>query len=214
MNRTLVVTGKWLSGGSAVHQESFKPLTKVHVYIFHNSAYTLKLSTSTNVSRTYVFFWQNQSVLYSWAEDKANLKEVYKLSAWLEKFGRRHFEIFVLVFPEKKPGYRGLICGFLCLRFYLFRVIFQCWDTENMFVIVALSELNPPYSSKIDIFIQESFNKLIYGIHNTKTCLFKYIENFTSKNWNFSDKIFRYFSYFCSKHRLWVLVRTASARRF
>ena len=31
-------------------------------------------------------------------------------------------------------------------------------------------------------------------------------------------KIFRekfwYFSYFCSKHRLWVLVRTASARRF
>ena len=128
----------------------------------------------------------------------------------MEKFGRRHFEIFVLVFPEKKPGYRGLICGFLCLRFYLFRVIFQCWDTENMFVIVALSEWNPPYSSKIDIFIQESFNKLIYGIHNTKTCLFKYIENFTSKNWNFSDKIFRYFSYFCSKHRLWLLVRTAS----
>ena len=30
----------------------------------------------------------------------------------------------------------------------------------------------------------------------------------------FSDKKFWYFSYFCSKHRLWVLVRTASARRF
>ena len=29
----------------------------------------------------------------------------------------------------------------------------------------------------------------------------------------FRKKI-RYFSYFCSKHRLWVLVRTASARRF
>ena len=34
------------------------------------------------------------------------------------------------------------------------------------------------------------------------------------KNWKFSDKNLRYFSYFCSKHRLWVLVRTASARRF
>ena len=31
---------------------------------------------------------------------------------------------------------------------------------------------------------------------------------------NFQIKKFRYFSYFCSKHRLWVLVRTASPRRF
>ena len=37
---------------------------------------------------------------------------------------------------------------------------------------------------------------------------------FTSKNWKISDKILWYFSYFWSKHRLWVLVRTASARRF
>ena len=48
----------------------------------------------------------------------------------------------------------------------------------------------------------------------TKTRLFKYIENFTSKNRKFSDKKLWYFSYFCSKHRLWVLVRTALARRF
>ena len=48
----------------------------------------------------------------------------------------------------------------------------------------------------------------------TKTRLFKYIENFTSKNWKYSDKKLWYFSYFYSKHRLWVLVRTASARRF
>ena len=48
----------------------------------------------------------------------------------------------------------------------------------------------------------------------TKTCLFKYIGNFTYKNWKFSDKKLWYFSYFFSKHRLWVLVRTASARRF
>ena len=48
----------------------------------------------------------------------------------------------------------------------------------------------------------------------TKTCLFKYTENFPTKNWKFSDKKYWYFSYFCSKHRLWVLVRTASPRRF
>ena len=34
------------------------------------------------------------------------------------------------------------------------------------------------------------------------------------KKWKFSDKKLWYFSYFCSKHRLWVLVRTASPRRF
>ena len=48
----------------------------------------------------------------------------------------------------------------------------------------------------------------------TKTCLFKYTENFSTQKWKFSDKKFWYFSYFCSKHRLWVLVRTASTMRF
>ena len=33
----------------------------------------------------------------------------------------------------------------------------------------------------------------------TKTRLFKYIENFISKNWKFSDEKLIYFSYFCSK---------------
>ena len=48
----------------------------------------------------------------------------------------------------------------------------------------------------------------------TKTRLFKYTEHLTTKKWKFSDKNFWYFSYSCSKHRLWVLVRTASPRRF
>ena len=48
----------------------------------------------------------------------------------------------------------------------------------------------------------------------TKTYLFKYIENFTPKNLKFSGKKLWYFSYICLKHRLWVLVRTASTRRF
>ena len=48
----------------------------------------------------------------------------------------------------------------------------------------------------------------------TITCLFKYIENFTTKKGKISDKKFWYFSYSCSKHRLWVPVRTTSLRQF
>ena len=36
-------------------------------------------------------------------------------------------------------------------------------------------------------------------LHITKTRLFKYIENFTSKNWKFQKKK-QTFSYLCSKH--------------
>ena len=54
----------------------------------------------------------------------------------------------------------------------------------------------------------------IQNVIITKTCLSKYTENLTTKKGKFSDEKYWYFSYFCSKHRLWVLVRTASARRF
>ena len=49
---------------------------------------------------------------------------------------------------------------------------------------------------------------------STKTCLYKYTVNFTPQNWKFSDKKFWYFLSLCSKHRLWVLVRTALTSRF
>ena len=49
----------------------------------------------------------------------------------------------------------------------------------------------------------------------TKTRLFKYTENFTTKkNENFQIKKLWYVSYFCSKYRLWVLVRIASSSLF
>ena len=44
----------------------------------------------------------------------------------------------------------------------------------------------------------------------TKTRLFKYTENFTNKNWKFSDKKSDIFLISALKHRLWVLDRTAS----
>ena len=64
-------------------------------------------------------------------------------------------------------------------------------------------------------FFHGLLNIIRIKFYITKTCLFKYTENFTTKNkWKFSDKKFWYFSHFCSKHRLGVLFRTASARRF
>ena len=47
----------------------------------------------------------------------------------------------------------------------------------------------------------------------TKTHIFKYIENFTTKNLKFSDKNYDIFP-ISAQNRLWVLVRTASPRRF
>ena len=52
----------------------------------------------------------------------------------------------------------------------------------------------------------------VYSIHSLRKHAYSNI--LTTKNWKFLDKKFWYFSYFCSKHRLWVLVRTASARQF
>ena len=62
-----------------------------------------------------------------------------------------------------------------------------------------------------------TYKILTFGRHFiliTKTYLSKYTENFTINKWKFSDKKFWYFPYFCSKHRLWVLVRTALPRHF
>ena len=57
--------------------------------------------------------------------------------------------------------------------------------------------------------LQKSINK--QGIKAiTKTRLFKYIENFTTKHWKFSDKNSDIFLISAQKHRLWVLVRTGS----
>ena len=40
------------------------------------------------------------------------------------------------------------------------------------------------------------------SISITKTCLFKYTENFTTKKWNFSDKKFRYLFLFLLKAKI------------
>ena len=75
----------------------------------------------------------------------------------------------------------------------------------NLAVLCLVFELK----KKLEALVYPKMNSYI-----TKTRLFKYTENFTAKKRKFSDKKIWFFSYFCSKHRLWVLVRTASMRRF
>ena len=87
-----------------------------------------------------------------------------------------------------------------------FTEMFLRWPSTKIMKMVLLHWTKWPPKLKLKEKKKKTFI--------TKTCLFKYIENFTTKKWKFSDKNFWYFWYFCSKHRFWVLVRTASARQF
>ena len=64
--------------------------------------------------------------------------------------------------------------------------------------------LFPWFSFRVDPFSEGDLSEVKSYI--TKTRLFKYIENFTTKNWKCSDKNSEIFLCFCSKHRLRVLI--------
>ena len=63
---------------------------------------------------------------------------------------------------------------------------------------------------------QYQFNKNILSVIFTlrKQVYLNILKILPPKKWKCSDKNSDIFSIFCSKHKLWVLVRTASARRF
>ena len=108
-----------------------------------------------------------------------------------------------------------LVTSHICCNFHNFPFVWI--RVPNM---LKQSKHNFAFSSDVIILSHLTYRSVPTNKHMTdpfsitKTRLFKCIENFTSKNWKFSDKKLWYFSYFCSKHTLWVLVRTASARRF
>ena len=98
----------------------------------------------------------------------------------------------------------------LVVQRQIFRPITETksWSWELMLLIKILNKYL--WSSESMNWIHQTVKKKWAPI--TKTSLFKYIEKFTIKKGKFSDKKIWYFSYFCSKHRLWVLVRTASPK--
>ena len=104
-----------------------------------------------------------------------------------------------------------LFCFCFCFLFFFFVCFLFCFfllTVPRRFLCCSSSLFLHRWSHFVEFVLS------LYFLLITKTRLFKYIENFATKTGKFSDKKFRYFSYFCSKHRLWVLVRTASPRRF
>ena len=79
--------------------------------------------------------------------------------------------------------------------------------------VILLAKLHDMYRYKTDNFFH--INRYFKSV--SKMALlhrFYCTENFTTKKWKFTYDKFWYVSSFCSKHRLWVLVRTASVMRF
>ena len=101
-------------------------------------------------------------------------------------------------------SFKPLLC--LVFFFYLYLWIDPCLLVCLVHVILFIIRIHifPANSANLDAAqIRCRFMR-----HITKTRLFKYIENCTFKNWKFLDKNSDIFSNYCSKHRLWVLVRT------
>ena len=105
-----------------------------------------------------------------------------KLSYWLKIRSKRGI-LFIIIF-------------LLFIYLFYFIIIFFFF-----FFFFAWQGLKPAY---MEIWLRRvHFTLRKHAYSNTLKIL-------PRKNGNFSDKKFWYFSYVCSKHRLWVLVRTAS----
>ena len=80
---------------------------------------------------------------------------------------------------------------------------------------ISIYELE--YPSFVDVTVSKHFITVHCTVSMAQTIpetrLFKYIEMSPPKTESFQIKILIFFI-FCSKHRLWVLVRTVSPRRF
>ena len=149
---------------------------------------------------------------------KSKTHLLYDLALWLTLSGANnpYLELIFMV-PRLFEPLRFDCNIFYFSIAYVVNTHLNCLESSRQVEAIQMGTHNICFYTLIEVF-QTSTNNMYFSMatQNTimKTRLFKYIENFTSKNWKFSDKIFWYFSYFCSKHRMWVLVRTASARRF
>ena len=106
--------------------------------------------------------------------------EIVNVAQFSRRLGRVHFDSlnFCIDFDWRN------------LFFFLFFFIYLKFIPKVLHIITTDA-----------LYSQTRFYKGRQNI--TKTRLFKYIENFTSKIWKFSEKKLGYFSNFCSKHTLW-----------
>ena len=118
-----------------------------------------------------------------------------------------HHVIYEQHWPRLACSSLNLIWVFIilwCSRMVLKQILY--WN--RLRIIKLLLGL---FDRCLFVFISPFFFFFFFFFFITKTRLFKKIENFTTKNWKFSDeKNSDIFFIFLLKHRLWVLVRTAS----
>ena len=114
-----------------------------------------------------------------------------------------------------EPSHQDLRCSPFCFFYYYYYYYYYYFRLNPLFALVGMSKFK---DTSRRIYLRNWRMKWLKWIRYnsiTKTRPFKNTEKFTTKiNWKFSDKDSDIFSYFCSKHRLWVPVRTASPRRF
>ena len=111
-----------------------------------------------------------------------------------------HFRINVIGWKPASalPTCTLSIFAWFCFHFY--------YEKNGIFCFFKTTEQNKTFwciGSYDKRFCTEPWQQFANFI--TKTRLFKYTENFTTKTWKFSNKKkILYFSYFCSKHKLWI----------
>ena len=146
----------------------------------------------------------------------------------LKKFSSYYCFVFLLLFfGVFLLMFFVLFCFFVCL-FFCFLFCCCCCCCFSIFKATNWTR----WSSKTNLLrniytignlMQNLTLKFLKRTPNYKSARRQHYENKPIQiYWKFYHqkmKIFRkkigfFFSYFCSKHRLWVLVRTASARRF
>ena len=116
-------------------------------------------------------------------------------------------------------GLHSFLCDnaqlFFFFFFFFFFCFYRCWWNCSF-------KISTEYRGWTTIwhFLYQWKNKRIAGIwgnvlvHYENKPIQIYWKIYHQKKWKFSDKNFDIFHISAQKHRLWVLVRTASPRRF
>ena len=98
----------------------------------------------------------------------------------------------------------------------IIRLFFYKWYLMYLPSVLGQNKRFWPRSDPADLGIRSACTQLTtYPVVFTlwKQAYSNITVNFTTKKWKFSDKDLKFFI-FCSKHRLWVLIRNASVRHF
>ena len=143
---------------------------------------------------------------FNWASARKNLQWLVRPAKISRRWASR-IHAYIILTPLN-PFYIVKL-GFT----WVYIIILISAQKHRLWVLVRTAEIWK--LSEIFIWKFSCFGRKLFSIFTLRKHAYSNILKILQpKTGKFSDKKFTYFSYFCSKHRLWVLVRTASARRF